>query len=196
VLEAIQSAHAVVLAPGSLYTSVAPNLLVAGVADAIRKSPAVKIYVCNLTTQPGETDGFTASGHLRAIEALLGPRVVEFCLMNSATERARSLLAPGTESEPVICDARWVRARGAVAIEADLMATQGDEIQHDPAKLGSLIMSLARTMRGASRLAAVTNFQNGSLETNARSNLFQSIRTSPRQCARRGTSLCAKYAAA
>jgi uncharacterized cofD-like protein len=190
VLEAIQSADAIVLAPGSLYTSLAPNLLVGGVADAIRKSPAVKIFVCNLTTQPGETDGFTASGHLRTVESLLGPRVVEFCLMNSATERVRSLLSHGTESEPVVCDTRCVRALGAVPIKVDLLATQGEEIRHDPEKLGSQIMSVTRTMRRAMRLCALSGFQNGSLTTKARPNLFYSHWMRPRHCARRGGTSC------
>jgi uncharacterized cofD-like protein len=147
VLEALHSADAIVLAPGSLFTSLAPNLLVGGVADAIRKSEAVKILVCNLTTQPGETDGLTASGHLRVVESLLGPSVVEFCLMNSATARVRSLVPAGTGSEPVICDTRWVRALGAVPIKADLLADQEKEIRHDPVKLGSLIMSVTQAMR-------------------------------------------------
>jgi len=84
VLEAIRAADAIVLAPGSLYTSLIPNLLVAGVADAIRRSAAVKILVCNLMTQPGETDGFSASDHLRVVEQSLGRNVVEFCVVNSA----------------------------------------------------------------------------------------------------------------
>ncbi len=93
VLEAIESADAVVLAPGSLYTSLAPNLLVGGVADALRKSRAVKILVCNLTTQPGETDGFAASDHLRTVASLLGPRVVEFCLAEFTRRHRRSVAA-------------------------------------------------------------------------------------------------------
>src|SRR6185295_6192388 len=64
VLEALAAADAIVLAPGSLYTSLMPNLLVSGVASAIRKSPAVKILVCNLLTEPGETAGYSASDHL------------------------------------------------------------------------------------------------------------------------------------
>jgi len=196
VLEAIEAAHAVVLAPGSLYTSLAPNLLVGGIAEAIRKSPAVKILVCNLTTQPGETDGFTASSHLRAVESLLGRRVVEYCLMNSATERVRSLLRPGTEAKPVICDTRWVRARGAVPIEADLLPPEGlsnpgDEIRHDAVKLGSLVMSVARGIRQDRRLYAVSSATQRSSTTKVRASLFRTNSIQPRQCARRGrTSAC------
>jgi uncharacterized cofD-like protein len=189
VLEALQSADAIVLAPGSLFTSLAPNLLVAGVADAIRKSEAVKILVCNLTTQPGETDGFTASGHLRVVESLLGPRVVQFCLMNSATARVRSLLPPGAESEPVVCDTHWVRALGAVPIKADLLAEQEEEIRHDPAKLGSLIISVARNMRQMKRLSEGIDSPESRAEAPA--NRFGTRWMRPRHRARKGgTAAC------
>ena len=68
VLRAIDEAEIIVLGPGSLYTSIIPNLLVDGVAEAIKNSSAVKIYVCNIMTQSGETDGYTVCDHLRAIE--------------------------------------------------------------------------------------------------------------------------------
>src|SRR5579859_7187481 len=86
VLETLTAADAIVLAPGSLYTSLLPNLLVSGVAEAIRKSRAVKVLVCNLLTQPGETTGFSASDHLRVVEQHLGRDVVDYCVVNSATE--------------------------------------------------------------------------------------------------------------
>jgi len=63
----------IVLGPGSLYTSIAPNLLVRGVADVIRESRGRKVYVCNLMTQPGETVGFSASRHARAVAEIAGP---------------------------------------------------------------------------------------------------------------------------
>src|SRR5690606_25428060 len=66
-LEAIEAADMIVLGPGSLYTSILPNLLVDGIADAIRRSSAVKIFVCNVMTQPGETDGYSAADHVKAV---------------------------------------------------------------------------------------------------------------------------------
>ena len=68
VIRAIEKADIIVLGPGSLYTSIIPNLLVDGVADAIKASKAIKIYVCNIMSQGGETEGYTASDHLKAIE--------------------------------------------------------------------------------------------------------------------------------
>jgi uncharacterized cofD-like protein len=143
VLEAIHSADAVVLAPGSLYTSLLPNLLVAGVADAIRRSPAVKILICNLMTQPGETDGFSAADHLRVVKDCLGPSVVDFCVVNSA--RAQG----GPEgAQPVACDLGRIRSLGAVPIEADLLLRQGERIRHNAAKLGRLVVWIARVKAG------------------------------------------------
>ena len=143
VLEAIHSADAVVLAPGSLYTSLLPNLLVAGVADAIRRSPAVKILICNLMTQPGETDGFSAADHLRVVKDCLGPGVVDFCVVNSARAQA------GLEgAQPVACDLGRIRSLGAVPIEADLMLRQGERIRHNASKLGRLVVWIARIKAG------------------------------------------------
>ena len=82
VLEALEAADAIVLGPGSLYTSIIPNLLVAGVADALKASRAIKIYICNLMTQAGETDGYSAAEH---VNQLLEYLPVDVCVLNSST---------------------------------------------------------------------------------------------------------------
>jgi len=79
---AIQEADAIVIGPGSLYTSIIPNLLVAGVAEAIQSSTAHKIYICNLMTQPGETDGYSAADHIRALLEHLP--AIDMCVLNSS----------------------------------------------------------------------------------------------------------------
>jgi uncharacterized cofD-like protein len=142
VLDAIRDADAIVLAPGSLYTSLIPNLLVAGVTDAIRRSSAVKILICNLMMQPGETSGFTASDHLRVVEDYLGRTVVEYCVVNSGGTRGDDLTS-GTE--PVPCDLDQLRSLGVVPIEADLLLRQEGQIRHNPAKLSRLVLKIART---------------------------------------------------
>jgi uncharacterized cofD-like protein len=144
VLEAISAADAIVLAPGSLYTSLIPNLLVAGVADAIRRSAAVKILVCNLMTQPGETDGFSASDHLRVVEQSLGRKVVEFCVVNSAHPQLGASNFKTGEEEPVACDLGRIRSLGAIPVVADLLMQKCDKIRHNPARLGRLIIEIAR----------------------------------------------------
>ena len=82
-LEAIRLADAIIMGPGSVFTSIVPNFLVDGIADAVDKSKAVKIYVCNVMTQPGETDHFTASDHLRALaQHAPGKRLFDYALIN------------------------------------------------------------------------------------------------------------------
>jgi len=81
-VRAILDADLIVLGPGSLFTSILPNLLVRGVAEAIRRSPAVKVYVCNVATQRGETEGFGVADHVRAIERQVGPGLFDNVLIN------------------------------------------------------------------------------------------------------------------
>lgn len=104
-LRAIEEADAIVIGPGSLYTSILPNLLVSGMADAIRKSNALKMFVCNVMTQPGETDGFTASDHLKAIHDHVGEGLFHCVLANNC--------------EPPDRVARQYRKKGAVAVRLD-----------------------------------------------------------------------------
>ena len=82
-VRALLQADVIILGPGSLYTSVLPNLLVEDVAEAIRVSPAVKVYVCNVAVQPGETDGYTVEDHVRAIEQHVGPGLIDVVVANS-----------------------------------------------------------------------------------------------------------------
>jgi len=84
VIEAIGEADVIVLGPGSLFTSIIPNLLVDGVCDAIKKSKALKIYVCNVMTQPGETDGYSVSDHIKALERHSFEGIVDYCIFNTA----------------------------------------------------------------------------------------------------------------
>lgn len=155
VVEAILSADAIVLAPGSLYTSLLPNLLVAGVADAIRRSPGVKIMICNLLTQPGETDGFSAADHLRVISDCVGPAVVGFCVVNSQLSEGRSSDCLDL-AKPVTYDFAQIRSLGAIPIEADLLSRQGLQVRHDATRLGRLVVHIARVQ--ASRFAHFEQF--------------------------------------
>lgn len=104
-LRAIEEADAIVIGPGSLYTSILPNLLVSGMTDAIRKSNALKMFVCNVMTQPGETDGFTASDHLKAIHDHVGDGLFHCVLANNC--------------EPPDPVARQYQKKGAVAVRLD-----------------------------------------------------------------------------
>jgi len=81
--QAILNAELVVIGPGSLYTSILPNLLVEGMVEAIKASPALKVYICNLASQPGETDGYDVDDYLRVIQEHVGSSIFDFVIVNS-----------------------------------------------------------------------------------------------------------------
>lgn len=141
-LEAIDRAHLVAFAPGSLFTSLLPNLLVPGVADALRTSAALKVYAANLMTEPGETDGLTLSDHVAALADHAGPGVVDGILVNKRplSERAlRHYAVAG--SHPIVQDLDLVKQWGVWVHEADL-ASAGEKVRHHPRKLGQALLSL------------------------------------------------------
>ena len=142
-LEAIREADLLLLGPGSLYTSVIPNLLVAGVPEAIRESDALKIYICNIMTQDGETEGYTAADHL---EALMDHGAkVDLCLANSApvgeglVERYRA-----EDAAPLVVDRERISAMGLELVERPVASEGGDYARHDPDKLAAAVLELYR----------------------------------------------------
>ncbi|HUM10146.1 MAG TPA: gluconeogenesis factor YvcK family protein [Myxococcaceae bacterium] len=141
VLEAIASADLVTLGPGSLYSSVLPNLLVDGVAEALRVTRARRVLVANLMTEPGETVGMGAVDHVRAVLEHAGP-VVDVVLLNSAPLGASRLERYAhAGAEPVRSDLERLRALGVVPLEADLLGV-GPRLRHDARKLGKALLSV------------------------------------------------------
>lgn len=144
-LEAIAEADLLVLGPGSLYTSVIPNLLVDGVAEAIAASRAQKVYVCNIMTQDGETEGYTAADHLNALLRHAAGELVELCLANSSPippELAARYRAEGAELLQL--DRERIAALGVELVERPLASTQGDFARHDPDALADALLELYR----------------------------------------------------
>lgn len=146
VLEAIKDADAVILGPGSLYTSVLPNLLVKEVAQALRETQAVKIYICNVMTQPGETDGYTASQHVKAILDHAGP-VIDYVVLNSQ-DVAQDLKAvyASQGAFPVLADTDAIEAMGVKVVEANIIS-ETNLVRHDPVKLSRTIISMIYNLR-------------------------------------------------
>ncbi|SFI39706.1 conserved hypothetical protein, cofD-related [Selenomonas ruminantium] len=141
-LAALTAADAIILGPGSLYTSIMPNLLVSGVAEALRKSKAVKIYICNVMTQPGETDGYTASMHAKAIIDHGGKGVIDYMLVNShpiSSEMQAYYAEKG--AYPVEVDEEAINALGIGFVKADII-NESDVIRHDPDKLCRSVMKM------------------------------------------------------
>jgi len=138
-IAALHSADLIVFGPGSLYTSIIPNLLVPGVADAVGDSGALKVLVCNLLTQAGETDGFTASDHLGELQKILGERTVGACILNSGSFNGFDSL----RTRPVVNDVEQIRALGVRPVLADVVDQEISDIRHDPVKLAVTIAELA-----------------------------------------------------
>lgn len=143
-LKAIQTAQIIVIGPGSLYTSIIPNLLVGEIMQAIVASDATKVYVCNIMTQPGETDGFTASDHLNVLLQHTHPKIVDYCVVNvaSISEDLRERYKQ-EGSFSVAADTKKIRSMGYRAIEEDIVTVaENYYIRHDPVKLSHIILGL------------------------------------------------------
>ncbi len=149
-IEAIENADACILGPGSLYTSVIPNLLVGGIADALRRTQAVKIYICNVMTQPGETDGYTASRHVQAIIDHVGPGLIDYVVVNDQ-EVATHLRAVYARQAayPVTVDAEALEALGVKVVKANLIS-ETVLVRHDPVKLSQTIMEMVFRLKASS----------------------------------------------
>ncbi len=142
VLEALEKADGIIIGPGSLYTSILPNLLIRGVADAVRRSTAKKILVANLMTEPRETSGFSVSDHLRVLLDHLGFRVADWVVINKAPIPGAQLSRYGAEgAERTGYDVEEIGAFGLDLVEADLLADT-DKVRHDPDKLARAILGL------------------------------------------------------
>jgi uncharacterized cofD-like protein len=137
--QAILDAELIIVGPGSLYTSILPNLLVDGMVEALRATPAVKVYVCNVATQPGETTGFTVSQHLDAIEAHVGGNLFDYVVVNS--NYALPLPASAVEAgiSRVVFDRDRAAQRPVHYILADVVSNR-ISTHHDPEKLARVIM--------------------------------------------------------
>jgi len=139
-LEAIRLADAIIMGPGSVFTSIVPNFLVDGIADAVDKSKAVKIYVCNVMTQPGETDNFTASDHLQALARHApGKRLFDYVLLNKETPTTEILERYEKYGQRFVTpDVDNIRALGYTPVAVNLIS-QTDIVRHDPARLTEAI---------------------------------------------------------
>ena len=146
-LQAIEEADIIILSPGSLYTSIIPNLIIKGMSESIAKSKAFKMYVCNVMTQHGETDGFTASEHVKAIVDHANKDVLDVCLINNARAPKDALGRYEEEvSFPVEPDIKKIQDMGYKVEAADLLGVT-DYVRHDSAKLNEAIIRVIETYR-------------------------------------------------
>lgn len=152
-LEAILGADLILLGPGSLYTSIIPNLLVEGIAEEIARSDALKLYICNVMTQEGETEGYSASDHIQALFRHAGQPIFDYCLMNSAPIPDEICTLYAEEgAAPLVCDRAACEKLGVTVIERPVSIIRANKVQHDPPALAREIVSIYSEY-GAMRIA-------------------------------------------
>ncbi len=142
-IERILEADMIVMGPGSLFSSVLPNLLISDIRDAIGAASGLRVYVCNVATQPGETTAFTAAAHLEALFDHVGDGMIDYVLLN----HERGARAPaGWQGEPVEVDARRLEELPVIVVEENLIDVANAH-RHDPAKLAAALMRLQQEDR-------------------------------------------------
>lgn len=150
-LREIKSADIIAIGPGSLFTSVITNLLVPDIRRAISESGARKYYVCNIVTQPGQTDGFTAFDHVRAVQRYLGEGVLDSVVINSALPDRKILENYRQEGAELVCADPELHSLGVNVVEADLLEDMDEQrvlwekqdlLRHHPDKLGDVLCRL------------------------------------------------------
>ena len=141
-LMAIEDADAIIMGPGSLYTSIIPNLLVEDIVESIGRSNAIKIYVSNVMTQPGETDDFTVSDHIKTLMKYSGKDSVQYVIANNGTipkdieERYKN-----EGSKLVQLDYEEIDKLGVEVIETDLVKITKGYVKHDSKHLAQILMT-------------------------------------------------------
>lgn len=146
-LEAIGEADVIILGPGSLYTSVIPNLIIKGMSEAIARSKAFKIYICNVMTQSGETDDYSAGDHVKALIDHSNNDVIDACLINDAQAPVEALSRYQAEgSFPVTADVEKIREMGYKVVTVDLLGVT-DYVRHDSRKLNHALIKLIEAHR-------------------------------------------------
>jgi uncharacterized cofD-like protein len=151
-LEAIANADLISIGPGSLFTSLIPNLLVHGIAQAIINSPAIKVYVCNLMTQANESLGLTAADHIRALDRHAGgARIFDYALVNRtpASQDMKAKYALEGASQ-IVSDLEAIEAMGVCPVLGDYLEEAG-VARHNTARVARDLIELAMQARGANK---------------------------------------------
>jgi len=141
VIEAIQNADIIVIGPGSLYTSVIPNLLIKNVARTIRESKAYKIYVSNIVTENGHTDDYTLSDHIKAIEEHAGKDIVNYCICDNG-DIIPEILRKYNKAGASLVDIDKDNIKGVTIIRGDVSCTEGEYIRHNSDALAKQIVEI------------------------------------------------------
>lgn len=142
-LDAIGRADLILLGPGSLYTSIIPNLLVDGIVDALCKAGALKLYICNIMTQEGETEGYTAADHVEALMAHGAPGMVDLCLANSQAVPGWLLERYKQEdAAPLVVDRERFARMGMELVERPVASQDSNFARHSPDRLAREVLRI------------------------------------------------------
>lgn len=143
VLEAIKEADAIIIGPGSLYTNVIPNLLVKNVSKAIRESNAIKIYVSNIMTEPGQTDNYSLSDHIKAIMDHAGKEVIDYCIYDSGEIIPEFIKMYNKKGADVVeQDIAKAKGLGVKLLEKNLSQIVDDSIRHNTEAVAESVIEL------------------------------------------------------
>ena len=145
-VDAIRSADMIILGPGSLYSSIIPNLLVGGIKEAIQNARGMKVLVCNVMTQMGETDDYSVAMYAKAVEKYIGKNVMEYILVNNHVCTAEELapyLAQGTRQMCATGDDRKeLAAMGLTVVENNMIQAGEGYIRHDADRISNILMTM------------------------------------------------------
>ena len=141
VVEAIKEADCIVIGPGSLYTNVIPNLLVNGVAKAIKESTAIKVYISNIMTEPGQTDNYSISDHINAIIEHCGTGIIDYCIYDTGEIIPEFIKKYNLEGQDLV-EQDIDKVKGIKFLQRNLSMIKDDLIRHDPSLVASSIIEL------------------------------------------------------
>jgi len=142
VIQAIEEADVIVFAPGSLYTSTIPVLIVPGVSEAIMRSDGIKIYACNVMTQPNETEDYTVSEHVKAIEDHSYKGIIQYCLADNTMLSGEIIERyKRQDSQPVVIDEQNISSKTRL-LKGEFISLEDDLVRHDAKKIALAIIEL------------------------------------------------------
>lgn len=143
VIEAIEDADVIIIGPGSLYTNVLPNLLVKNVSKAIKDSKALKFYISNIMTEPGQTDNYSLSEHLKAIHEHIGIDIIDYCLADTGEVVPEYIRKYNKEGADLVeIDSKNIDGYNVRIIQRNMSCIKNDKIRHNPDIVASIIMEM------------------------------------------------------
>ena len=141
VVEAIKSADCIIIGPGSLYTNVIPNLLVNGVNKAIKESTAIKVYISNIMTEPGQTDNYSVADHINAILEHCGQGIMDYCIYDTGEVIPEFIKKYNLEGQDIV-EQDVDKVKGIKFLQRNLSMIDGEFIRHDPNLVAASIIEL------------------------------------------------------